>query len=147
MSNYKKIDPITNNDISTNGVVSLAIRPNQPQANQQYGIGGLSGKDLQRKFDNLARLAIDRCNVLVQLLSGEYRTSTSSEDKHSILEYILTIKSEESGLSEDLSLSDVFAKILTATGDLKVIDPAESEPTTYAELNDILKNFWEKIQL
>ena len=130
--------------METSGVVSLAIRPNQPQANDQYGVGGLSGKELQRKFDNLARLAISRCNMLVELLSGEYQPTTN-QTKESILDYILTIKKEDSELDNDMSLSDVLANILTTAGELKAKNPTVLYDRT-DKLNDILKYIWDTVQ-
>ena len=56
MSEEKRyFEEITPKLIAENGVVSLAIRPNQKS---QYGTGGLSGKELQQRFDKLATLII-----------------------------------------------------------------------------------------
>ena len=49
------------------GVVSLAIRPNQPA---QYGEGGLSGVELKRRFDRLVNRVIDRYNELCDILNN-----------------------------------------------------------------------------
>lgn len=69
MSDEKRFfEEITQKTIAENGVVSLAIRPNQKS---QYGTGGLSGKELQQRFDKLATLIIARYNEMAKALSGE----------------------------------------------------------------------------
>lgn len=69
MSDEKRFfEEITQKTIAENGVVSLAIRPNQKS---QYGTGGLSGKELQQRFDKLATLIIARYNEMAKALSSE----------------------------------------------------------------------------
>lgn len=146
MSNFKALEPISEQKISATGVVSLAIRPNQN--NSQYGIGNLTGKELQKKFDNLARLAIARCNELVKLLSGKYLPSEDSppESAESILEYILAFKGSESeNIPTDMSLKDVLDNILTTSAELKAIDPTEENTTTFDALNNVLKKTYERL--
>ena len=140
----KKIDTITNAQISSTGVTSLAVRPNQRSSGSQYGEGGLSARELQDRFDRLACLAIDRCNMLTQLLSGEYIPNIQNNEKESILEYILVVKAEDSGLSADMSLADVFAEILTTDGQLKAIDPT-ADDGAFAELNTVIAKLYEKL--
>lgn len=134
MSEVKKIEPISEAQIKANGVVSLAVRPNQPA---QYGAGSLSAKELQKRFDNLSRLAIVKLNALVQLLAGEYLSDQDSDPK-SILEYILAFKGDESEtLTEDLTLKDVLDRILTKDAELKVQNPYAAI-TSYIKLNTVI---------
>ena len=146
MSNFKALEPISEQKISATGVVSLAIRPNQN--NSQYGIGNLTGKELQKKFDNLARLAIARCNELVRLLSGKYLPSEDSppESAESILEYILAFKGSESeNIPTDMSLKDVLDNILTTSAELKAIDPTVDDRETFAALNTVLTKIYGEV--
>lgn len=50
------------------GVVSLAIRPNQ--RSQYGGVGGLTGKQLQERFDLLARQIIEHLNEVLNILNS-----------------------------------------------------------------------------
>ncbi len=141
MSNVKKLDQITEQQINATGVVSLATRPNQ--AHNRYGEGVISPKDLQKRFDDLARLAIGRYNVLAQLLAGTYEGVTA-EGAKSILECILAIKGDtEDNTVGDLSLKDVLDKILTEDAELKVSDPTEKNAEI--SLNSALANMYSSI--
>lgn len=59
---------ITENQISSKGVQSLADRPN---ANAQYGVGGLSSTQLKLRFDNLASFLAGKINELQNALASD----------------------------------------------------------------------------
>jgi hypothetical protein len=97
MSTEKIFEQITSNDLKTNGVSALALRPNQPS---QYGLGSLSGKELQQHFDKLAKLVIEKYNKMAGVLSGdsvteyfqipeEYRNALVGDTIGDLLKYLL----------------------------------------------------------
>ena len=57
----KEFKPITEKELKTNGVVSLADRPN---AFSRYGSGGMTAEQLKEAFDKLAKLIAGRVNEL-----------------------------------------------------------------------------------
>lgn len=68
MGELKKLEKITQKDIERKGVQALGDRPNQAG---QYGVGGLSAKDLKARFDNLPDFLADKINELQGALAGE----------------------------------------------------------------------------
>lgn len=104
MSDTKRFEKISDAEQQAKGVVSLAIRPNMPS---QYGQGGLTGKQLQERFDRLARYIIEKYNILVDGLAS-----------HDVLDYF---KLPE-GYSLD-TLHDLIEKISDSHGDLIVRSP------------------------
>ena len=129
MSTEKIFDIITENEQETNGVVALAIRPNQPS---QYGIGSLSGKDLQRHFDKLARLVIDKYNKMAGVLSST-----------SVTEYF--------NLPEDINIDggttiDTFIRhLIDEDGNLYYLD-SDGKKYTVSEKISGLKTSLDEIQ-
>lgn len=61
----KEFKPITEKELKTNGVVSLADRPN---AFSRYGSGGMTAQQLKEAFDKLSKLLADRLNDLFKSL-------------------------------------------------------------------------------
>lgn len=68
MSELKTFDNITQKDIKSQGVQALADRPN---ASGQYGVGGLSAKQLKEHFDQLAALLAERLNAVQNALKSD----------------------------------------------------------------------------
>jgi hypothetical protein len=68
MGELKKLEKITKKDIERKGVQALGDRPNQAG---QYGVGGLSAKDLKAWFDKLSTFLADKINELQGALAGE----------------------------------------------------------------------------
>lgn len=64
----KKFKKILQTQIQAKGVQALADRPNIAA---QYGVGGLSGKDLKLWFDKLASFLADKINEIYDALSSE----------------------------------------------------------------------------
>ncbi len=95
MSNYKNFKQIGNTEKTSQGVVSLAIRPNIPS---NYGEGSLSGKQLQERFDRLAWLIIDRYNEMAEALSTQaaldYIKIPKGESVETIADFIASITNE-----------------------------------------------------
>lgn len=105
----KNISQYDKQDIQNVGVVSLAIRPNQPS---QYGVGSLSGKQLQERFDLLATSAIDKLNKVIDILNGS-----------EITEY-LSLGSNYAYGGEQKSVKDFIEDVYSATDGLITDDPA-----------------------
>ena len=63
----QKLVNISKNQISSKGVQSLADRPN---ANAQYGVGGLSSTQLKLWFDKLASFLAEKINELQSVLAS-----------------------------------------------------------------------------
>lgn len=133
---------ITKAEELDNGVVSLAIRPNQPS---NYGQGSLSGKQLQERFDRLAGLIIERYNEMASGLSSD-----------EALEYFKLPKVDGKqitlGTGEDakVDLSSFIKKISDKAGDLVVETPYENSTVTtiksilaqiYTDLQDIYADY------
>lgn len=116
MSDTKRFDNITDAEMKAKGVVSLALRPNMPS---QYGQGGLTGKQLQERFDRLARYIVEKYNILVDGLAS-----------HDVLDYF---KLPE-GYSLD-SLNELVERISDSHGDLVVKSPYTEK---YEKVADIL---------
>lgn len=122
----KRFNRITDAEIKAKGVQSLAIRPNMPS---QYGQGGLTGRQLQERFDRLAGYIIEKYNILVDALAS-----------HEALDYfklpegytLPTLRSLLSRVTDDAGdlivespyiegkerLTDIVAKIRTDIDDL-----------------------------
>lgn len=64
----KRIDKITEKQIKTKGVQSLATRPNEPS---RYGKGNLTPEELKKSFDKLATFLAEKINEISDALSGE----------------------------------------------------------------------------
>ena len=64
----QKLVKISKNQISSKGVQSLADRPN---ANAQYGVGGLSSPQLKLWFDKLASFLAEKINELQTTLASD----------------------------------------------------------------------------
>ncbi|MBQ8372044.1 MAG: hypothetical protein IJX38_03800 [Clostridia bacterium] len=64
----QKLVNISKNQISSKGVQSLADRPN---ANAQYGVGGLSSTQLKLWFDKLASFLAEKINELQTTLASD----------------------------------------------------------------------------
>ena len=111
-------------DINNVGVVSLAIRPNQPS---QYGVGSLTGKQLQERFDKLATTAIDKINAVIEILNSNV-----------VAEYL----SLGAAFGEDKSIKDMIADIYSATDGLVTTDP---ETAAKKAVKDILEDFYNGI--
>lgn len=111
MSTEKIFNQIGQSEITDRQVSSLALRPNEPS---QYGIGGLSGKQLQEHFDKLAKLVISRYNELARILSS-----------NEVLEYL---KLPETITNDNLSaISDLINKLVDADGDIVVETPEDDK--------------------
>lgn len=124
-------EKITQGEKLANGVVSLAIRPNQPS---QYGIGGLSGKQLQQKFDQLVGVVIDRYNTLCDILNSSSDATANIPIK---------VKGAES------TLKDLLSGIVNSDGDLIAKNPItedESDTLTVNELMVALYNYIVNLQ-
>lgn len=67
----QKLVNISKNQISAKGVQSLADRPN---ANAQYGVGGLSSTQLKLWFDKLASFLAEKINELQGVLASDAAT-------------------------------------------------------------------------
>jgi hypothetical protein len=67
MSEIKKLRPITAAELSANGVVALADRPN---ARGAYGQGGFSAADLKKWFDKLSGFLATKINDLQNVLAS-----------------------------------------------------------------------------
>ena len=104
----KNIAKYDKQDINNVGVVSLAIRPNQPS---QYGVGSLTGKQLQERFDKLATTAIDKINAVIDVLNSK-----------GVAEYL----SLGEAFGEDKSIKDMIEAIYSATDGLITTDPETS---------------------
>ena len=115
MSDTKRFDNITDAEMKAKGVVSLAMRPNMPS---QYGQGGLTGKQLQERFDRLARYIVEKYNILVDGLAS-----------HDVLDYF---KLPE-GYSLD-SLYELVEKISDSHGDLVVKSPYTEKNEKVADI-------------
>lgn len=111
MSTEKIFNEIGQSEITDRQVSSLALRPNEPS---QYGIGGLSGRQLQEHFDKLAKLVISRYNELARILSS-----------NEVLEYL---KLPETITNDNLSaISDLINKLVDADGDIVVETPEDDK--------------------
>lgn len=99
----KKFTPIDTN-VSKEGVVSLATRPNQPSS---YGEGNLSATDLKKRFDRLANRIIGEYNNLIELFNSD-----------EILGYLKA----HSG-----SLKSALEQITNTDGDLITKNPADQK--------------------
>ena len=108
-NNEKRFQKISPNDKKNYGVVSLAIRPNLSES--QYGQGGLTGKQLQEKFDALANLVIDRYNDVVGTLGSEAAT-----------QYI-ELPDSLKGRIPELSLYEILSKTFDKDGNISVKYP------------------------
>ena len=118
MSTNKIFNQIGQDQIDERQVSSLALRPNEPS---QYGIGGLSGKQLQQHFDKLAKLVITRYNEMARVLSS-----------NEVLEYL---QLPETITNDDLStLRDLLGKLVDADGDIIVETPTDDK------IKDKIKN-------
>ena len=118
MSEEKRyFEEITPKLIAENGVVSLAIRPNQKS---QYGTGGLSGKELQQRFDKLATLIISRYNEVAKALSS-----------NEALEYLK--------LPNETTLADFIKKITDDNYNIVSTNPYTNEEVA---LTTILKRLY-----
>ena len=104
MSDTKRFDNITDAEMKAKGVVSLAMRPNMPS---QYGQGGLTGKQLQERFDRLARYIVEKYNILVDGLAS-----------HDVLEFFKLPEGYSLG-----SLYELVERISDSHGDLVVTSP------------------------
>lgn len=63
-----KLNKITSDQISAKGIQALADRPN---ANAQYGVGGLSSTQLKLRFDKLATFLAEKINELQTTLASD----------------------------------------------------------------------------
>lgn len=127
----KRFNRIEDAEIKAQGVQSLPIRPN---ASSQYGQGGLSGKQLQARFDRLAGYIIKKYNDLVDGLAS-----------HDVLEYFKLPEGYE--LS---TLSDLLSRVTDKAGDLVVDSPygegKESVASIVAKLcNEIDELYAQKV--
>ena len=120
----QKIPKYDKQDINNVGVVSLAIRPNQPS---QYGVGSLTGKQLQERFDKLATTAIDKINAVIDILNGK-----------DVAEHLRLGEA----FGEDKSIKDMIADIYSATDGLVTTDP---ETAAKKAVKDILEDFYNGI--
>ena len=118
MSTNKIFNQIGQDQIDERQVSSLALRPNEPS---QYGIGGLSGRQLQQHFDKLAKLVITRYNEMARVLSS-----------NEVLEYL---QLPETITNNDLgTLRDLLGKLVDADGDIIVETPTDDK------IKDKIKN-------
>jgi hypothetical protein len=123
MSEEKRyFEEITPKLIAENGVVSLAIRPNQKS---QYGTGGLSGKELQQRFDKLATLIISRYNEVAKALSSK-----------EVLEYFK--------LPNETTLADFIEKITDDAYDIVSTNPYDKG--NEAKLSTIIQRLFAGIE-
>lgn len=123
MSDEKRFfEEITPKAIAENGVVSLAIRPNQKS---QYGTGGLSGKELQQRFDKLATLIISYYNEVAKALSSK-----------DVLEYFK--------MPDETTLADFIAKITDDNYDIVSANPYEQGKE--GKLSAIIQKFYTNIE-
>lgn len=116
----KEFTPI-NTEISKNGVVSLATRPNQPSS---YGKGDLSATELKKRFDYLANAIIEEYNDLIKVLNSE-----------EILGYLKA----HSG-----SLKSALEQITNKSGDLITKNPEDPKADNEV-LNDRILKFYNAI--
>ncbi|MBQ2391886.1 MAG: hypothetical protein II306_09000, partial [Clostridia bacterium] len=101
--NQKQIIPsFDESQINEQGVVSLAIRPNQ---RSQYGVGNLTGKQLQERFDRLTTLTIKHLNDVIKMLN-EKDILTTSDLISEISDLLTKIYNEEDGLIAKNPVSD-----------------------------------------
>ena len=124
----KNISKYDKQDIQNVGVVSLAIRPNQPS---QYGVGSLSGKQLQERFDLLATSAIDKLNKVIDILNGS-----------EITEY-LSLGSNYAYGDEQKSVKDFIEDVYSATDGLITDDPATFE--SKKAISALVQEFYDAI--
>lgn len=89
-----KLNKITPGQISAKGVQALADRPN---ANAQYGVGGLSSTQLKLWFDKLASFLADKIN--------ELQSTIASDDAAKYIRVVL----DSNGVSTLQDLVDSFA--------------------------------------
>lgn len=89
-----KLNKITPSQISAKGVQALADRPN---ANAQYGVGGLSSTQLKLWFDKLASFLADKIN--------ELQSTIASDDAAKYIRVVL----DSNGVSTLQDLVDSFA--------------------------------------
>lgn len=123
MSDEKRFfEEITPKAIAENGVVSLAIRPNQKS---QYGTGGLSGKELQQRFDKLATLIISYYNEVAKALSSK-----------EVLEYFK--------MPDETTLADFIKKITDDDYDIVSANPYEQGKE--GKLSAIIQKFYTNIE-
>lgn len=103
------------------GVTSLPLRPNQTS---QFGKPPLSGKELQQRFDYLAKEVIaTRFNALIDILSS-----------NTVLEYFKL--PEEYSLK---NLAELIKNITDTQGKIVALDP---ENTAKTPLNQILQKYY-----
>jgi hypothetical protein len=92
----KQLTNITDENIVSRGVQSLADRPNRPS---QYGEGGLSSVELKKVFDRLASFLAKKINEIQNVMKSREAA-----------EYICINLGEELGLDE-ASLNDLISAI------------------------------------
>lgn len=121
----KRFNRIEDAEIKAQGVQSLPIRPN---ASSQYGQGGLSGKQLQARFDRLAGYIIKKYNELVDGLAS-----------HDVLDYFKLPEGYSLG-----SLYELVEKISDSYGDLIVKSPYTEKS---AKVETIIAKLKEEIDI
>ena len=122
----KSIPSFNTAKIKEVGVVSLAIRPNQ---SSQYGVGGLTGKQLQERFDLLAKHTIEHLNEVIKILNS-----------NDVASYIsLGERFENYGNEDRQSLSDFIKDVYTPSGGLVVEspDPTKNKESLKAILEEL----------
>lgn len=124
---------------ATDGVQTLATRPNQPSV---YGVGGLSASELKKRFDSLAEKIIEKHNALCDALGGKDAPSKIGwkEDDNGALktlaDFFATITSGD--LAEILQVPNVEGESSTALTD--VLAAIKSDLISIKAMDVVLTN-------
>lgn len=110
---------------ATDGVQTLATRPNQPSV---YGVGGLSASELKKRFDKLADSIISKYNDLCETLGGadalkHIQWKEEKGDIKTLADFFATITNGD--FAKSLQIPSVEGKSSTAL--TKVLAAIESD--------------------
>ena len=109
----KKFKTITPDEITPRSIENLATRPNRPS---QYGEGNLDATALKKRFDDLAKLVIEKYQGLVADLDGE-----------DVLKYFKIPRQITLSKTEGQTVYDLLTSILTNDGKIRATDPTGTE--------------------
>lgn len=126
----KSIPSFNTAKIKEVGVVSLAIRPNQ---SSQYGVGGLTGKQLQERFDLLAKHTIEHLNEVIKILNS-----------NDVASYISLGEGFENNADRQ-SLSDFIGDVYDPTYGLIVESPDPSKNDAKESVKEIFEWLYDQL--